>query len=170
MFDRLLYALNAIGTAWIFALMLLVCSDVASRTLFNAPLRGVAEVSGFSVVAILFLQLPSTVRERRLTRAEFLIDRLHVWSPRLAVALELAYALIGALVFAAILWGSVEGLAQAWQGNDTFGVEQVFTFPKWPIWLIVMVGSGCVLAAFLAQGTADALRLRRSATRAADKP
>lgn len=158
MFDRLLQGLNAVGTAWIFALMLLVCTDIASRFLFNAPIRGVAEIAGFSVVAITFLQLPSAVRGRRLARADMLIQRLHVASPRLAAAMEVGFALLGAAVFAAILWAAVMGFVHSWQTDDRFGAQQVFTFPKWPIWLLVLVGSACVVVAFLVQAWSDATR------------
>jgi TRAP-type C4-dicarboxylate transport system permease small subunit len=150
--------LNAVGSAWIFVLMLLVCADIASRFLFSAPISGVAEIAGFSVVAITFLQLPAAVRGRRLARADMLIQRLHVAAPRLAARMEAGFALLGAAVFAALLWASVTGFVQSWRTDDRFGVQQVFTLPKWPIWLIVLVGSACVLVAFLAQTWTDARR------------
>lgn len=158
MFDRLLHALNAIGTAWIFALMLLMCVDIASRFLFNTPIHGVAEIAGFSVVTITFLQLPSAVRDRRLARADMLIDRLHQATPRLAAGMEAVFALLGAVVFGAILWASATGLAHTWETGDRFGAQQVFTFPKWPIWLILLTGSSCVVIAFLQQAWTDAFR------------
>ena len=163
--DRIAGTLNAIGTAWIFALMLLVCADVVCRFLLNAPIRGVTEISAFSVVAIVFLQLPSSTRARRLIRADFMIERLHGSSPRVANAIEVAIALIGAAVFAAILWASADGLVQAWRNNDTYGTEQVFTFPKWPIWLILATGSACTLVALVAQSVTDAMQMRRSWSR-----
>jgi TRAP-type C4-dicarboxylate transport system permease small subunit len=155
MFDRLLQGLSIVGTTWIFALMLLVCADIVSRFVFNAPIRGVAEIAGFSVVAIVFLQLPSAVRGRRLARADIVIQRLHDRMPRAAAGIEAVFALLGAAVFAAILWAAVMGITHAWQTGDRFGVQQVFTFPKWPIWLLVLVGSACVVAAFLVQAWLD---------------
>ncbi len=50
--DWLASGLNAVGTAWIFLLMLLVCADVLCRFLLDAPIRGVTEISAFSVVAV----------------------------------------------------------------------------------------------------------------------
>jgi hypothetical protein len=81
---------------------------------------------------------------------------LHVRSVRAAAGFEAVFALLGALVFGAILWAAVVGFTHAWQTGDRFGAAQVFTFPKWPIWLIVLVGSACVLAAFLAQAKSEA--------------
>ena len=157
MFDRLLHGLNAIGSAWIFVLMLLVCADIVGRFAFGSPIRGVAEIAGLSVVAITFLQLPISVRGRRLARADMLIERVHAAFPRVAGAMEAAFAALGAAVFAAIVWAAATGFVQAWRTDDRFGAQQVFTFPKWPLWLIVLAGSACVLVAFLVQAWSDAL-------------
>ena len=40
-FDGLVSALNAIGTGWIFVIMVLINSDVWSRALFNRPISGI---------------------------------------------------------------------------------------------------------------------------------
>lgn len=151
MFDRSLRVLSAIGMAWIFALMLLVGADILSRFVFNAPISGVAEIAGFSVIAITFLQLPAAVREGRLARADLVLQRIRARSPGSAQAIERAFALLGALVFLAIVWAAVSGLGHAWRTNDQFGAQGVFTFPKWPIWLLVLSGSAGAAAAFSAQ-------------------
>ncbi|MFM7569105.1 MAG: hypothetical protein ACKO8O_10445, partial [Betaproteobacteria bacterium] len=57
----------------------------------------------------------------------------------------------GALVFLAIIWAAVSGLGHAWRTNDQFGAQGVFTFPKWPIWLLVLTGSAGAVAAFAVQ-------------------
>ncbi len=158
MFDRLLHGLNAIGAAWIFGLMLLVCAEIVSRFLFSLPIRGVAEIAGLSVVAITFLQLPASVRSRRLARADMLIERVHAAFPAAGAALEAVFALLGAAVFGAIVWAAATGLVHAWETGDEFGAQGVFTFPKWPLWLVVLVSSVCVLLAFLLQAWAHAVR------------
>lgn len=151
MFDRSLRALSAVGIAWIFALMLLVGADIVSRFAFNSPISGVAEIAGFSVIAITFLQLPAAVRDGRLARADLVLQRIRERSPGAAQTIERAFALLGALVFLAIVWAAVSGLGHAWRTNDQFGAQGVFTFPKWPIWLLVLSGSFGCLAAFTAQ-------------------
>ena len=150
-YHRILYGLNALGAAWIFILMLLVCAEIASRFFLNTPIRGVAEISGLSVIAITFLQLPIVVHSKRLARADMLIERLHKYSPRLAQSLEFIFSLMGALIFAAIIWSSANGLIQSWLTEDQFGAQGTFTFTKWPLWLIVLVCSCCVFISFLMQ-------------------
>ncbi|MEO1398281.1 MAG: TRAP transporter small permease subunit [Pseudomonadota bacterium] len=61
---------NAIGTAVIFLLVAIMNVDVIARGIFNAPLRGVVEVVIFSLILIVFLQLPDVVRSNRLTRSD----------------------------------------------------------------------------------------------------
>ena len=75
-FQRLTRTLNAIGTLWIVALMLLINSDVLGRELFNSPVRGVTELVSLSIVGIVFLQLADTLWSGRMTRADVLLDRL----------------------------------------------------------------------------------------------
>ena len=40
-FDALISALNAVGTVWIFVIMILINADVFARFLFNHPINGV---------------------------------------------------------------------------------------------------------------------------------
>ncbi|MCW1931752.1 hypothetical protein [Pararhodobacter zhoushanensis] len=54
--------LNAVGTVWIVALMLLIVSDIAMRNIANAPIAGVPEMVSFSIVGIVFLQLSHALR------------------------------------------------------------------------------------------------------------
>ena len=85
-FQRLTRTLNAIGTLWIVALMLLINSDVLGRELFNSPVRGVTELVSLSIVGIVFLQLADTLWSGRMTRADVLLDRLKRTTPALAAA------------------------------------------------------------------------------------
>lgn len=151
MFDRSLRALSALGIAWIFALMLLVGADILSRFFFNSPISGVAEIAGFSVIAITFLQLPAAVKDGRLARADLVLQRIRARSPGTARTIERAFAVLGVIVFFAIVWAAVSGLGHAWRTNDQFGAQGVFTFPKWPIWLLVLSGSAGAMGAFIVQ-------------------
>ena len=89
-FGALTAVLAAVGTGWILFLMALICADVLSRWLLNAPILGVAEMVQFSIVGIVFLQLPQTLRVGGLTRADVLFARVLSRAPRFAHALQLA--------------------------------------------------------------------------------
>ena len=73
-FGGLALAMNGVGTLWIFVLMFIICADVTGRYLFNAPIKGAAEMVGYSIVTAVFLQLASTLRVGRFTRVEMLIE------------------------------------------------------------------------------------------------
>ena len=66
--------MNTAGVAWIFALMFLICADIAGRTLLDRPIQAVPEIVAFSLVGCVFLQLASAVQMNRLTHAEVFVD------------------------------------------------------------------------------------------------
>ena len=68
-------AMSAVGTASIGALMLLIVADVIGRNFLDMPITGVAEIAARGVVAIVFLQVPAAILQKRLTRADFLVRR-----------------------------------------------------------------------------------------------
>ena len=61
---------NAIGTLIVLALVMVVNYDVVARGVFNNPFHGAVELVQFSMVLIVFLQLPDVVRVNRLTRSD----------------------------------------------------------------------------------------------------
>ena len=86
-FMALVAGLNSVGTAWIFALMVLINVDVLARYFFNAPIQGVAEVVELSIVGIVFV--------------------VQVWPIRLILVL----GCIGvALQFLVLAWQNVKAL------------------------------------------------------------
>lgn len=142
-------AMAALGTVWIFVTMFMIVADVLGRNFFNAPITGVAEVAGRSVVAIVFLQIASAISQGRMTRADFLINMVAARSRALANLLEGVYALIGAAVFALIAIACWPDLANTWRTNDFFGVQGIFTIPTWPFWAINVIGSVAAAVAYL---------------------
>jgi TRAP-type C4-dicarboxylate transport system substrate-binding protein/TRAP-type C4-dicarboxylate transport system permease small subunit len=112
-FGALTLGMNSVGTLWIFALMFLICADVAGRYLLNAPIKGAAEMVGYSIVTAVFLQMASTLRAGRFTRVEMLIEPLEARRPAAGHALNAVYHLVGAAVFAVITWGTWPKLADA---------------------------------------------------------
>lgn len=133
--------LSGIGTIWIGALMLLVVADVVGRNFLNAPITGVAEIAGHSVVAIVFLQVSHAIMQSRLTRADFLIRGIGARMPLTQQALERGFALTGAVVFALIVWASWDKTVSSYVSREFFGVQGVFTVPTFPFRAIIVIGS-----------------------------
>ena len=133
--------LSSIGTVWIAGLMFLVVADVIGRNFMNAPITGVAEIAGRSVVAIVFLQVSHAIMQGRLTRADFLIRGIGARLPALRTTLERGFAIFGAVVFALIVWASWGKTMSSWTTAEFFGVQGVFTIPTFPFRAITIIGA-----------------------------
>lgn len=149
LYGRAVAVMAAIGTLWIFLTMVMIVADVLGRNFFNAPITGVAEVAGRSVVAIVFLQIAAAIASGRMTRADFLINIIAARSKRAVAALDVFNTLLGAGVFLLIAAASWPDLRQAWLTADFFGVQGLFTIPTWPFWAITVVGSIAAAIAYV---------------------
>jgi tripartite ATP-independent transporter DctM subunit len=150
--------MNSVGTLWIFALMFLICADVAGRYLFNAPIKGAAEMVGYSIVTAVFLQMASTLRAGRFTRVEMLIEPLQAKRPGAAHVLMSVFSLLGTAVFALITWGTWPKLADAWTNDEITGTPGVFAFVIWPFLAVIVLGAAATTLEFLIQTVASAGR------------
>jgi TRAP-type mannitol/chloroaromatic compound transport system permease small subunit len=157
---RLIRGLNALGTLWIVALMLLINTDVLGRNLLGAPVRGVTELVSLSIVGIVFLQLADTLHSGRFTRAEVLLERLKRSHPVGAALLQAVFHGVGALLMAVILWAAWAPLVESVRIREYVGAIGDFTAPVWPVRLIMLVGLGVTLLTFALLALADLRRAR----------
>lgn len=154
--------MNSVGALGILVLMLLICADVAGRYLFNAPIKGAAEMVGYAIVTAVFLQMASTLRAGRFTRVEMLIEPLEVRRPGAGHALNAAYHLVGAAVFAVITWGTWPKLADAWANDEITGTPGVFVFLIWPFLAAIVFGAAVTAVEFVIQFAGAAGRAART--------
>ena len=157
-FHRVVQALNALGTLWIVALMLLINTDVLGRNLLGAPVRGVTELVSLSIVGIVFLQLADTLHSGRITRADVLLQGLQRTRPVLAAALHAAFHLVGAVLMATILWAAWPSLWESIQMREYVGAIGDFTAPVWPVRVLMLVGLAATLVTFVLLALADVRR------------
>lgn len=147
--DRIATIANAIGTLVVLALVAVVNYDVVARGVFNVPFMGAVEVVQFSMVLIVFLQLPDVIRVNRLTRSDgflvFASKRWPVFTRVLGQCINLVAAVFMLLVAIAIWPEFVEML----ETKDFFGVPGVFTAPWWPIKLVIFVSAALCSLMFL---------------------
>ncbi|CAN1560294.1 DctM TRAP-type C4-dicarboxylate transport system, small permease component [Rhabdaerophilaceae bacterium] len=148
---QLTQGVAAFGTIMTFGLMVLIVADVVGRSFLSRPITGVAEIAAHSIVAIVFMQLASTVHARRMTRADFLIEKFHVSAPKVGRALEALFLLCGALLCGLIAFAGFKPFLGAFNANEFFGVRGVFTIPTWPFRLIIVVGAALAALVFLIQ-------------------
>ncbi len=149
MFSRLLGAMNALGTLWIFLLMLLIDADILGRELFGAPVRGTTELLSLSIVGIVFLQLGHALMVGRITRSDMLLDSLITHRPRAGYLLQGFFHLLGAIFLGLVFWGSLGQFEEALEIGEYVGAIGDFTAPTWPIKLLILIGAMATLLQYL---------------------
>ncbi len=159
--ERLGRVMNALGTLWIVALMVLINSDVIGRNVFGAPVRGVTELVSLSIVGIVFLQLADTLHSGRFTRADVLLDRLKRRRPVAAARLQAGFHLAGAALMAVILWAAWFPLVESIRIREYVGAIGDFTAPVWPVRLIMLAGLLATLVTFVLLAVTDLKRAQR---------
>lgn len=135
---------NHAGTLLIVVAMLLVTLDVIGRAL-GSPVRGVPEMVGTAIVAIVFLQVPHALAAGRMIRSDALLQWVARRGPGAAFAIEGVFALVGAVFFGLIIVAAVPLVNEAWKAGTFLGVSGYFTMPVWPVKVVLV--AGCVLAA-----------------------
>jgi TRAP-type C4-dicarboxylate transport system permease small subunit len=140
---------NAIGTLVVLALVAIVNYDAVARGVFNKPFIGAIEVVQFSMVLIVFLQLPDVVRVNRLTRSDgFLALTGNRWPTFSKVVGQIidGVSCVFMLLVAIAIWPE---FLDMFETKDYFGVPGVFTAPWWPVKLVVFLSASlcCLLFA-----------------------
>lgn len=134
------HAAGILAGAATLVLAVLVTSGVVARRVLNAPLLFVEEVSGYLVLAIVFLGLAYTFKEGGHIRVDVILGRLTGAARRAAQAACLAVALV---------WAGfvVAGTARLVEEYYTQGVLS-FAYLQTPLWLpgSVMVVGAVLLA------------------------
>lgn len=150
------------ASIWIFCLMILICSDIIGRSVFNSPVQGVAEIVANSIVAIVFLQAAHALMCGRMTRTDILAGWLENERPFSAGAMRITFHLAGFVVFALIAQGTWPKLVDAWVEGEFFGAQGVFTAPVWPIKACLFGGSLLTALAFAVQALNDVKEVANS--------
>jgi len=141
--------LAALGTVWIFGMMLLVVADVVGRNFLNLPITGVAEFSARSVASIVFLQIAAAICSGRMTRSDFLLRILKNKIPRLAQLLEIFNVIVGSFLFIALAVIAWPEFTESISSMEYFGVQGIYTVSTWPFRAIIIIGSLFAAGAYL---------------------
>ena len=141
--DNLAMAANAAGTGVVIILILVVNYDIIARSIFHRPFLGAVEIVQFSVVLIVFLQLPDVVRVGRLTRSDGFLELLSARKPGASALVRRVIDLLSGvflLLVAVAIWPE---FVEMWASQDYFGIPGVFTAPWWPVKLVIFL-SACL--------------------------
>lgn len=129
---------NAIGTIVVLILVLVLDVDVIARGVFSSPFHGVFEVVQYSMVLIVFLQLPDVVRVNRITRSDGLLTILGNAYPGIGRFIARCIDAVAAVMMALIAITMWPEFVEAWHTDHFFGTPGIFTAPWWPVRLIIV--------------------------------
>jgi TRAP-type C4-dicarboxylate transport system permease small subunit len=147
--DNIAILANAVGTLVVLCLVLVVDYDVIARSVFNTPFRGAVEVVQFSMVLIVFLQLPDVVRVNRLTRSDGLLSILQLRYPRVARTVKRFIDSLSMLLMVLIAVAMWPEFLEMYETKDFFGMRGIFMAPWWPIKLIIFLSAAlCAILFF----------------------
>ena len=141
-------AANAVGTLVVLGLVAIVNYDAAARNFFNAPFLGAVEVVQFSMVLIVFLQLPDVCRVNRLTRSDGFLLLLGNRYPRASATIRRGINTISAIFMTLIAIAIWPEFTKMLETRDFFGVPGVFTAPWWPVKLTIFLSAALCAAIF----------------------
>lgn len=147
--NRVAIGANAIGTLVVLGLVAIVNFDVVARGVFNAPFLGAVEVVQFSMVLIVFLQLPDVIRVNRLTRSDGFLVVIGLRYPRFAAILRTFIETLSSVFMALIAVAIWPEFLEMWHTKDYFGVPGVFTAPWWPVKLVIFLSATLATIIFL---------------------
>lgn len=150
--DRAVVALNAVGSLWVFLLVLIISADAFGRSFLSAPIMGVVEFVAVSLSVIVFCQLADTIRLGKLTRSDTFLAKLMANRSTMGRLVLSGFEMIGALVMAIIIVGTLPVLVQSYQRGYYIGTRGLFTFPDWPLKALIVLGATAAFLCFFVRG------------------
>src|SRR3972149_11848815 len=140
--SRFASGMNILAAVWLLGIALIILRDVDGREVFGAPLYGTNEIVSNSVLSILLLQLPLSIRNRMSLRAT-------IWYGALGAHargwVDASSYLLGALLFLVIAVGSWPNMVEAWRILEHEG-SGVISIPVYPVRALVVAVSAVGIA------------------------
>ncbi|ETX10272.1 hypothetical protein MUS1_15250 [Marinomonas ushuaiensis DSM 15871] len=140
---------NTVGTLMVLCLVLVVDYDVIARGAFNKPFGGAVEVVQFTMVLIVFLQLPDVVRVNRLTRSDGFLAIMQPRFPNVTMWVRRFIDSVSAILMALIAIAIWPEFVEMLETKDYFGIPGVFTAPWWPIKLVIFLSASLCSLIFI---------------------
>ncbi|MBD5770275.1 TRAP transporter small permease subunit [Marinomonas colpomeniae] len=140
---------NTVGTLMVLCLVIVVDYDVIARGAFNKPFGGAVEVVQFTMVLIVFLQLPDVVRVNRLTRSDGFLAIMQPRFPNIAMWVRRFIDSVSAILMTLIAIAIWPEFVEMFETKDYFGVPGVFVAPWWPIKLVIFLSASLCALIFI---------------------
>ncbi len=134
--------LSTVSAFWILLLAAIFLYDIIGRELFDTPFLGTHEIVGNSIVGILFLELPSTIKRGAMLRTTIVYYAVGTISQR---TIDCLSYLLGVVLFLAIIVGGWDAMIVSWELLEIEGAG-AFEVPIYPVrTLIILFSAICAL-------------------------
>jgi len=139
--DRSTEVLSTISAFWALSLAAIFLYDIIGREAFDSPFLGTHEIVGNSIVGILFLELPSSIKRGAMLRTDIVYQGLGEFSRRMV---DSTTYVLGILLFLAIIKGGWEAMIVSWKTLEIEGAG-AFEVPVYPVRTVIVLFSAiCV--------------------------
>lgn len=138
-------AVAVIGGLGTVTIMLLINADVIGRGAFGTPVPATAEIVSAAIVTVVFLQMPFATITGRNIRSDIILSRIERRSARVGYFFDSFHHAVGTVMLLILLWYIASDVASAIEDRETVGLYRIFTLPRWPFVVAVLVG--CALTA-----------------------
>ena len=155
-FSKFLAFLNSIAALMVFAIMLIITTDVVARTVFNHPFQGVSEIVANSIIILCFFEISYALMKGSLVRTSLVYDKVPV---RVKCVIDLVAAVLGIVVFVLLIKGSWPTFLSALAINDSEVAGSV-RIPTTPGRLSIIFGSGIMVIEFLFIAIKSLIRMK----------
>ena len=143
-FDRILDYLSVLAAVFLSFLTLGIVTEVILRKVWVSPIYWMAEAAEYSLLWITFLVAAWVLRSEGHVRMDLLLNNLN---PKTQALLNTVTAVVGAIICLALTWFSVQ---VTWGYLQTdFRLPTFVRPPKFPIMLVIPLGSFLLLVQFL---------------------
>ncbi len=145
LFSKFLSALNSVAAFLVFAIMVVITTDVVARTVFNHPFQGVSEVVANSIIILCFLEISYALMKGSLVRTSLVYDKVPV---KVKCIIDCFAAVLGIVVFVLLIKGSWPNFLSALAINDSEVAGSV-RIPTTPGRFSIIFGSAAIVIEFL---------------------
>jgi len=129
-------------------LTILITIDVTLRYVFNAPITGGLEASSILLLLVFLLGVPECTRLDGHIRMEMLYSRMPSGLKRVVTLL---YAIVGISIFGLLAKNELKEIKY---NMSLSRATEYLDIPIWPLHVLIMFVSLCLIVQFLLHGTA----------------
>ncbi len=155
-YSKLLTLANGFTAFMVFVLMLLITTDVVSRTAFSHPFQGISEIVSNCIIILCFLEIPFVLMKGTHVRSTLIYDKV---GPRGKNTIDLIACIIGIIVFVLVIRASWGGFLHTVEINDAeiAGTVRISTIPGR---FSIILGSVMMILEYVFLGIKNMIRLK----------